>query len=345
VPRALPIALAAVALVLALARPGLVEEDAARDLERARGIERRVEAVVARARPSVVTINVEETSDDGAPMRSGGSGVIIDPAGWVLTNDHVTCGLAEVSVGLTDGRSLTGKVTGRDPTGDLALIRVEAPGLVAAPLGDSEALRAGDLVLALGNPFGLAGDDHDPAVTLGVVSGTHRFQGGEKVYGDALQVDAAVNPGNSGGPLLDLDGRVLGLTGRISVRGGVRYNVGVGFAVPIHQVLAVLDALKAGKEVQHAYLGVRFLSTTDGAPGALVREVIPGSPAETAGLREGDRIIAVEGKPVDHPVRLQNYLSILPAGTAVVLRVRRAGVGVGGEVDVTVKLAPRPEGP
>src|SRR5690606_24940890 len=99
----------------------------------------------------------------------------------------------------------------------------------AVRLGDSEAVRPGELVLAMGNPFGLAGDDHDPSATLGVISAVHRFQGGEKVYGDALQVDAAVNPGNSGGPLFDMDGRVVGITGRISVRGGVRHNVGVGF--------------------------------------------------------------------------------------------------------------------
>lgn len=336
--RALP-ALAAIALVLLSPRPGWVEEDGARDLARARDVERRLTTLIARVRPAVVTVGVE--GDGAEAPRSGGSGVIIDASGWILTNDHVTAGRDDVTVGLPDGRTLPGLVTGRDATGDIALVRVDAADLPVVPLGDSEAVRAGDLVVALGNPFGLAGDDHDPAATLGVVSAVHRFQGGEKVYGDALQVDAAVNPGNSGGPLFDLDGRVIGITGRISVRGGVRHNVGVGFAVPMHQILIVLDALKAGQKVHRGWLGVRFLATTDGTPGALVREVLAASPAEAGGLLAGDRIVAVQGKAVDHPVRLQNHLSILPAGTTVALRVQRDGK----PVELTVKLGPRPEAP
>lgn len=336
-----PVALAALALVLATPRPGRVEGEAERDLVRARGVERRLQALIARSRPAVVTVSVDDPQADGGPLRSGGSGVIIDPAGWVLTNDHVTCGRDEVVVGLPDGRTFDARVTGRDATGDIALLRIAGADLPSLSLGDSEAVRPGDLVVAIGNPFGLAGDDHDPAASLGVVSAVHRFQGGDKVYGDALQLDAAVNPGNSGGPVLDLAGKVIGIAGRISVRGGVRHNVGVGYAVPAHQILIVLDALKAGTPIHRGWLGVRFLSTTDGKPGALVREVVPGSPAEQAGLARGDRIMDVEGKPVDHPVRLQNHLSVLPAGTKVALRVVRDG----RDVALTVTLGPRPEAP
>ncbi|MCO5170133.1 MAG: trypsin-like peptidase domain-containing protein [Planctomycetes bacterium] len=336
--------LAAVALVLAAPQPAWVEEEAARDLARARQVERRVQALIERVAPAVVTVGVEDDEAEGGPLRSGGSGVVIeadDAGGWVLTNDHVTAGHDQVRVGLPDGRLLTGRVTGRDTTGDIALVRVVAAALPAARLGDSEAVRPGQPVVAMGNPFGLAGDDHEPAATLGVVSAVNRYQGGEKVYGDALQVDAAVNPGNSGGPLFDLDGRVIGITGRISVRGGVRHNVGVGFAIPAHQIAIILDALKAGQAIHRGWLGVRFLSTTDGAPGALVREVVPGSPADVGGLRAGDRIVGVQDKAVDHPVRLQNHLSILPAGTEVGLRLVRQG----REVEVKVRLGPRPEAP
>lgn len=338
------VALAALALVLAAPRPAWVEEEAARDLARARQVERRLQALIERVRPAVVTISVEDDDAEGGPVRSGGSGVIVEAdaeGAWALTNDHVTAGHDQVRVGLPDGRVFPGRVTGRDTTGDIALVRVLAPDLPAARLGDSEAARAGQPVVAMGNPFGLAGDDHEPAATLGVISAVSRFQGGEKVYGDALQVDAAVNPGNSGGPLFDLDGRVIGITGRISVRGGVRHNVGVGFAVPTHQVTIILDALKSGQEVHRGWLGVRFLSTTDGTPGALVREVVAGSPADLGGLRAGDRIVGVQGRPVDHPVRLQNRLSILPAGTEVGLRLVRQG----RDLEVKVRLGPRPEAP
>ncbi len=310
---------------------------AAADLEVARAFEARVQATIAQVRSAVVTIGVPDR--EGGGLRSGGTGVVIDPAGWVLTCDHVTEGRREVWVGLADGRTLSGKVTGRDPVGDVALVKVEGPRLVAAPLGDSEALAVGDPVVALGNPFGLAKDDHEPAATLGIVSGLHRYQGGAKVYPDAIQFDAAVNPGNSGGPLLDLSGRVVGLSGRISIRGMARHNVGVGFAIPAHQIALVLEDLRAGREVARGYLGVRFARHSDGAPGARVEDVVPGSPAAQAGLRVGDRIVAARGRAIDHPVRLQNALTVLPAGTRVALVVDRDG----RRLEVEATLGERPQ--
>lgn len=319
----------------------------AQDLARARRCEERVEATIAKCRDSVVTVSAEsrETvpSENGAaskPVTSGGSGVIFTTDGYVLTNDHVTLGEKRVRVGLRDGRTVNGEVTGRDRTGDIAVIKVDVKNLVAAPLGESDALHEGDMVLALGNPFGLAKEDHEPAATLGIVSGLHRFQGGEKVYGDAIQIDAAVNPGNSGGPLFDMKGRVVGITGRISIRGSEKKNVGVGFAVPIDQVKLILEELKVGAEVAHGYLGVRFRGETDGdgKRGVAVLGVLPGTPADRAGVKRGDRILKVNDTEVDQPVRLENVLSVLPAGSEVTLVLERSG----SRIEAKTTLGRRP---
>lgn len=337
---------ALVALALVLGAPGRAEDgpDAARDLAQARALERQVQAVIALVSSAVVTIETERPVADepGRTVRSGGSGVIVSPEGDVLTNDHVTEGQDRVRVGLPDGRTLDGVVVGRDAIGDLVLVRLPPPGEGArypsVELGDSEAVAAGDPVLALGNPFGLAREDSAPSASYGIVSATHRYQGGAKIYGDALQIDAAVNPGNSGGPLFDLAGRLIGINGRISTRGGARHNVGIGFAIPAHQIALVLPDLRAGRDVARGYLGVRLRAEGDGRPGAVLTDVVPGSPAERAGLRVRDRIVAVQGRPVDHPVRLQNQLSVLPAGSRLELRVERDG----RERAVHVRLERRP---
>jgi S1-C subfamily serine protease len=315
-------------LVLGLAGTGARGGADPDDLAVARGLEARLQATIARVRSAVVTVSVEARQGETVTVSSGGSGVIISPDGFVLTNDHVTAGEARVQIGLRDGRVLGGDVVGRDRTGDVAVVKVRGDALPAATLGDSSSLREGDLVLALGNPFGLAREDHEPAATLGIVSGLHRFQGGEKVYGDAIQIDAAVNPGNSGGPLFDVAGRVVGLTGRISIRGSEKKNSGVGFAVPIDQIKLVLDDLKVGRDVTRGFLGVQFApdrAEGEREPGVLVQGVRAGTPADVAGLRRGDRITAVDGRPVDHPVRLENWLSVLPAGTVVRIAYVRDG--------------------
>ncbi|MBI3723505.1 trypsin-like peptidase domain-containing protein [bacterium] len=327
------VAVAAVASALALPLRARGDAEAERDLALARAAETRVQAAIARVRDAVVTIGAEvraprtDETSELKPVVSGGSGVIISQDGYVLTNDHVTIGAPRVQVGLRDGRMLDGVVTGRDRTGDLAVVKVSASGLPWAPLGDSGKLKEGQLVLALGNPFALAKEDHEPSATLGIVSGLHRYQGGEKVYGDAIQIDAAVNPGNSGGPLFDLDGKVVGVTGRISIRANEKRNVGVGFAVPIDQVKRILPALESGAEVVHGYLGVKFREEAegDGRAGVVIAAVLPGTPADHAGLKKGDRILRVDGTEVDQPVRLENLLSVLPAGVTITLEVERDG--------------------
>lgn len=322
--------IACLALTLALL-PGRAgqEQD---ELTRARAYQGRVEGVIARVRSAVVTVGVPEGGERrlgrprGQVVRSGGSGVII-AGGYVLTCEHVTEGRDEVLVGLADGRTLEGRVVGRDRMGDVALIKLagDLRTVRHVELGDSRALRAGDVVIALGNPFGLARDDHEAAATLGIVSALHRYQGGARIYGDALQIDAAVNPGNSGGPLIDMAGKLVGLNGRISLRGVAHHNVGVGFAVPIHQIQLVLAALKAGRDVQRGYLGVRFPRKGDGAAGVEILAVVRGSPAERAGLQVGERITRVNGLEVTNQVRLKNYLVVLPAGTRVRLELTRQG--------------------
>ncbi|MGE0706885.1 MAG: S1C family serine protease [Planctomycetota bacterium] len=330
------------ALLAVAALPGRAGDQGA-DLALARAWERHVQVVIAQVRSSAVTISVpgverREGRASGRLVRSGGSGVVISAEGWVLTCDHVTDEAEEVLVGLADGRTLEGRVVGRDPVGDVSLIRVpKRPGLVAARLGDSCALRRGDPVLALGNPFGLAADDHLPAATLGIVSGLHRAKGGRKIYGDAIQLDAPVNPGNSGGPLFDLEGRLVGLNGRISVRGIQRSNVGVGFAVPIHQVIPILPDLQAGRTVSRGWLGLTYVLGSDGKPGAVIDQVDPTGPAAAAGLRPGDRILRAGGQAIEHPVRLKNAISLLPAGAEVSLLIERGGK----RREVRVTLVPR----
>lgn len=336
--------LAAIGALLAL--PGQAEGPAD-ELSQARAYEARLQAVIAQVSSTVVTIALpgEERAIPGAQARlikSGGSGVVIDPEGYVLTCDHVVDEGEEVLVGLADGRTLTGVVLGRDAIGDVALIKVETrTPLAAASFGDSRALRAGDPVLALGNPFGLARDDHAPAVSLGIVSALHRSQGGEKIYGDAIQVDAAVNPGNSGGPLFDLEGRLVGINGRISIRGGQRYNVGVGFSIPIHQVLAVLPELRAGKDVRRGWLGLRFRTASHEQGGAVVDSLTPGGPAAQAGIRPGDRIVSVNGEEIEQPLRFKNAISLLPEGATLSLSVIRGEQ----QLELSATLGPRPQAP
>lgn len=327
-----------------LVLPGLAS-DPPSDLEQARAYEDRIQAVIARVRSCVVTITLpgDERQLPGARgrlIRSGGTGVVIGAEGYVLTCDHVVDEGDEVLVGLADGRTLPGRVIGRDAVGDIALVKVvtRTP-LPAVPLGDSRQLKAGDPVLAMGNPFGLARDDHAPAVSLGIVSALHRAQGGrEKVYGDAIQVDASVNPGNSGGPLFDLEGRLVGINGRISIRSGLRHNVGVGFAIPIHQVVAVLADLRAGRDVRRGWLGLRFRTESSEQGGAIVDSVTPGGPAARAGLRPQDRIVSVDGESIGLPLRFKNAISLLPAGSVVVLGVVRGGQ----TLTLKATLEPRP---
>jgi serine protease Do len=269
----------------------------------------------------------------GERRRSLGSGFIFDSSGLVLTNDHVVKDARDVRVRLSDDREFQGDVVGRDPKTDVALIRLRgANNLPAATLGDSESIRVGDWVLAIGNPFGLGN-----TVTQGIVSAKERVVGAGP-YDDFIQTDASINPGNSGGPLFDLSGRVIGVNTAI-VAGGQ----GIGFAIPINLVKVVAEQLQKNGRVTRGYIGVEVQEVTPplasalGLPraeGALVGSVESGGPAARAGLRAGDVIVEWNGHAVQHSGRLPLLVAETAPGT-------RARVGLirdrkRTEVNVTV---------
>ncbi len=271
-----------------------------------------------------------------------GSGVIIAPDGYILTNSHVVHGARELEVTLADGRAFRAHLVGDDPDTDLAVLRIDASGLPAAELGDSDRLRVGQLVIAIGNPFGF-----QASVTAGVVSAlgrTLRSERGRPIE-DIIQTDAALNPGNSGGPLVDSRGRVVGINTAI-----IRGAQGISFAIPINTARWVAGLLIKEGRVRRAFLGIvgqaRPLAARTvreqrlAAPtGVEIVQVVPGSPAERAGIRVGDTIVALDGAPVSGADDVHRYLARATAGTAIRVGVLRDGQ----RLDIPVTLAASPE--
>jgi serine protease Do len=270
----------------------------------------------------------------GPPMdprehRGGGmgSGVIVSPDGYILTNNHVMDGARELTVTLPDKREFTAKVVGTDPKTDLAVIKVDATGLPYVPWGDSSRLQVGEYVLAVGNPFGL-----NSTVTFGIVSALGRGRMGITQYEDFIQTDAAINPGNSGGALVNGAGELIGInTAIISQTGGYQ---GVGFAVPATIARPVYDSLvKTGKMVR-GYLGVTIQDLTPDlaksfglkeSKGVLVGDIAGDSPAEQGGLKQGDVIVEYQGAPVNEPAELQRAVTKTPIGSKATVKVIRDG--------------------
>ncbi len=261
--------------------------------------------------------------------RSLGSGVVITKDGYILTNNHVVEGADEVQVSLaTDKKEYPAKVIGRDALTDLAVLKITAPNLPAITFGDSDRVEVGDVVLAMGNPFGVG-----QTVTMGIISAVKRSGFGIEGYEDFLQTDAAINPGNSGGALVDAEGRLIGINTAILSRSG-GYQ-GVGFAVPANLARNIMEQLiKAGKVVR-GYLGVSIQDLTPelaqqfklppNTTGALVGEVTPDSPAAKAGLKSGDVITAINGQLVKDSQSLQMLISNMRPGTKVQITVLRDG--------------------
>lgn len=275
---------------------------------------------IDRAKQSVVAVFASSG-------RGGGSGVVVSRDGLALTNFHVVqpCG-HWMKCGMADGRVYDAVLVGIDPTGDVALIRLFGrDDFPAATLADSDAVRPGDAVFAMGNPFMLA-TDLQPTVTYGIISGTHRYQfpaGTLLEYADCLQTDAAINPGNSGGPLFDESGRLIGVNGRCSFEKRGRVSVGVGYAISINQIKNFLGSLASGRIVDHATLGLRTSADADGR--VVIDEISESSDAYRRGLRYGDEIIRFAGRVIDSPNALVNAVGIFPKGWRLPVAYRRGG--------------------
>jgi Do/DeqQ family serine protease len=257
-----------------------------------------------------------------------GSGVIVDATrGYVLTNSHVVDNATRIEVTTKDNRRFAAKLIGRDTATDIALLQIPAEDLTAVPFGNSDRLRVGDFVLAVGNPFGLG-----QTVTSGIVSALGRTGLGIEGYEDFIQTDASINPGNSGGALIDLQGRLIGINTAILAPGGG--NIGIGFAVPINIARAVMDRLVRYGEVRHGHIGAaiqdltpelaRALGTAR-TEGALVARVEPGSPAQHAGLGASDLVVAVDGAPIHNASELRNRVGLAQIGDVIQLTVDRGG--------------------
>lgn len=279
--------------------------------------------------PSVVCI----FGRDGG---GGGSGVLISADGFALTNFHVTSGAGDfMKCGLNDGSLYDAVVVGIDPTGDVALIKLlDRDDFPAATLGDSDSLVVGDWVYVVGNPFLLAAD-FTPTVTYGIVSGVHRYQypaGTFLEYTDCIQFDTSLNPGNSGGPLFNERGEVVGINGRGSFEKRGRVNVGAGYAISINQIKHFLDHLRSGRVVDHGSIGATVLTRQDGT--VAIGSILESSDAHRRGLRSGDELVTFAGRPMRSANQFQNVLGIYPNGWMLPLTYRR-----GAEThDIMVRL-------
>jgi serine protease Do len=278
------------------------------------------------------------------PRQEGlGSGVIITKDGYILTNNHVVDGAEQVKVALQDGREFTAKVIGRDPKSDVAVIKIDAKDLPTVPIADSDKVEVGDVVLAIGNPFGIG-----QTVTTGIVSATGRGGAIGLDYEDFIQTDAAINPGNSGGALVDSEGRLIGINTAILSRSGG--NQGIGFAIPSNLARDVAQDLVRDGRVTRGYLGVMIQDVTPALAkefklkdnqGALIGDVTDKSPAEKAGLKEGDVILEFNGKKVTDSRHLKLEVARIQPGETVPVKVLRDGTTK--TLDVTVKEMPGTE--
>jgi serine protease Do len=268
------------------------------------------------------------TPGDRMPTPVGtGSGFIVSEDGYVVTNHHVADGADGLKVTLQDGRVFDATVVGSDAQTEVALLKIDASGLPTVPLGNSDAVKVGEWVLAVGSPFGL-----DHTVTSGIVSAQGRSEVGIVDYANFIQTDAAINPGNSGGPLINLHGEVIGMNTAILSRSGG--NNGIGFAIPINMVKSVVEDLKDDGKVVRGYLGVNIQNITpemskwfdiEGGQGALVAEVVPGSPAEQGGLQRDDVVVSIDGQVVKDAGALRSRVATTQPNKALKLEVVRDG--------------------
>jgi len=285
----------------------------------------------------------DQLPDEAQRASSLGSGVIVSTSGYVITNHHVVEAADEIEVTLADGKKLLAKLVGNDPDTDLAVLRVDTENLPAITFGSSETLRVGDIVLAIGSPFGFS-----QTVTSGIVSALGRSGLGINTFENFIQTDAAINPGNSGGPLIDASGNLIGINTAIvsySPSGG---SMGIGFAIPVSTAKMVLEQIVKSGSVTRGWIGVEAQAISPGVAesfklgstrGALIAGVLRGGPADKAGVKPGDVLVEVQGKPVADPAGMLNLIAALPPGQPAKLKLRRQGQ----DVDATITVGRRPK--
>ncbi|MBI2734232.1 MAG: trypsin-like peptidase domain-containing protein [Aquabacterium sp.] len=280
---------------------------------------------------------------EGQPQAGVGSGVIVSPEGYVLTNNHVVDRMDDIEVMLTDGRKASAKVIGTDPDTDLAVLKVDLDRLPSIAFGDSDALQVGDAVLAIGNPFGVG-----QTVTAGIVSALGRNQLGINTFENFIQTDAAINPGNSGGALVDATGNLVGINSAIYSRSGG--SLGIGFAIPVSTARQVMESLIRDGQVTRGWIGVEprdltpEMADTFNLPikeGVLITGVLHNGPAAQGGMRPGDVVVEVARSKVANTAQLLNAVASLKPGEAAQLRVQRGG----DMLTLNIVVAKRPRTP
>src|SRR3954469_4467910 len=283
----------------------------------------------------------DQLPDEAQRASSLGSGVIVSTSGYILTNHHVVEAADEIEVGLADGKKLLAKVIGNDPETDLAVLRVTSENLPSISFGSSETLAVGDVVLAIGNPFGVG-----QTVTSGIVSALGRTGLGINTFENFIQTDAAINPGNSGGALIDASGNLVGINTAIFSRSGG--SIGIGFAIPVSTAKMVLEQIVSSGSVTRGWIGVEVQEITppiaesfklEDTRGALIAGVLRGGPADKAGVKPGDVLVEVQGKPVADPAGMLNLIAALEPGQSAKVKLKRQGA----EVDATVTVGRRPK--
>ncbi|MDE2584071.1 MAG: Do family serine endopeptidase [Betaproteobacteria bacterium] len=283
----------------------------------------------------------QDGEGDEAQRTSGlGSGVIVSPDGYILTNYHVVEAADEIEVALSDSRQLKAKVIGADPESDLAVLQVKADKLPAITLGQMESVRVGDVVLAIGNPFGVG-----QTVTMGIVSALGRSHLGINTFENFIQTDAAINPGNSGGALVDAQGNLIGINTAIYSRSGG--SLGIGFAIPVSTVRSIMEQIIQTGTVTRGWVGVEAQEITPDlaesfgladAEGAIIAGVLRGSPADGAGIKPGDILLAVGGQAVKDPQVMLDLIANLKPGSSVPFKLRRQQK----LLELPVKIGKRP---
>jgi S1-C subfamily serine protease len=312
-----------------------------------KGFQNQIVSVVEKVKPSVVNISTVRIMRDQFlhvhPVQGVGTGVIVDAAGYIVTNYHVIAGANQVTVTLSDGRKPKGKIVGADPGSDIALIKIEADGLKAAAMADSARLKVGQFVIAIGNPFGILLPG--AAATTGIVSALNRTINAEgRMYENLIQTDAAINPGNSGGPLLDIEGRVIGINSAM-----IPFAQGIGFAIPIDHVRETMDDIVKFGRVRRLWLGIIAMPNSKEVAqyynlptdkGVIAARIVINGPAHIAGISPGDVIIEVDGTKLKDVVDIKRALKGKQPGDTVETKLIHAGE----QVSVMIRLKEQPNG-